>query len=61
MIPLIINSSIKTGSFANGYGSVRSERWHGIAIEGHRVVRLVVLSSFPPLLGDFVFRVIVFT
>jgi hypothetical protein len=61
MLPLIIISSIKMGSFANWYGSICSGTWHIIVVERHRVIRrLIGLSSFPPLLGDFLFGVAAF-
>jgi hypothetical protein len=61
MLPLVIVRPVEAESFANGCESISGGRWHGIVIEGHRVVRrLIVLSSFPSLLGDFLFRVTVF-
>jgi hypothetical protein len=58
---LVIVQPIKAGSFPNGYGSISGGRWHGIVIEGHRVIRrLIGLSSFPSLLGYFLFRVAIF-
>jgi hypothetical protein len=62
MLPLVIVRPIKMRSFANGYGSVSGRIWHVIIIEGHSVIgRLIVLvSSSPPLLGDFLFGVAIF-
>jgi hypothetical protein len=46
------------GSLANGYESVSGRIWHVIVIERHRIVRrfIVLVSSFPPLVGDFLFE-----
>jgi hypothetical protein len=62
MLPLIIIHPIETGSIANGYESVSGRAIHVIVIRRHSVIgRLIVLvSSFPPLLGDFLIGVAVF-
>jgi hypothetical protein len=36
ILPLVITSSIKVGSFANGYGGVGGSARHIIIIEGQR-------------------------
>jgi hypothetical protein len=43
------------GSLTNGYGSVSVRVWHVIVIEGHRVIRrlIMLVSSILPLIGDF--------
>jgi hypothetical protein len=58
MLPSIITSSIKIGSFASGYGSISGKARHIIVIKRHWVVgRLIVISSsFLSLFGDFLFK-----
>jgi hypothetical protein len=45
------------GNVANRYGSVSGSVRHIIVIEGHRVIRrlIMLVSSLPPLIGDFLF------
>jgi hypothetical protein len=58
MFPLAIVRPIETGSLANGYGSVSGRIWHVSVIEGNRVIRrlIMLVSSLPPLIGDFLFE-----
>jgi hypothetical protein len=57
MLPLVITSSIKVGSFANGYRGVGGSARHIIIIEGHLVIGrlIVIVSYFLPFLGVFLF------
>jgi hypothetical protein len=45
-------------SLANRYGSVSGRVRHIIVIEGHIIIRrlIVLVSSFPPVIGDFLFE-----
>jgi hypothetical protein len=58
MLPLVIVWPIKTGSFANGHGSIGSRNRHVIVIKRHRVIGrlIVIVPSFFPLLRDFLFE-----
>jgi hypothetical protein len=58
MLPMVIVRPIETSSLANGYVSGSGRVWHVIVIEGHRVIRrlIVLVSFFPPLIGDFFFE-----
>jgi hypothetical protein len=62
MLSLIIIYPIKTGSLADGYGSVSGRARHVIVIKRHSVIGkvIVLVSSFPSLLGDFHIRVTIF-
>jgi hypothetical protein len=57
MLPLVITSSIKVESFANGYGGVDGSARHIIIIEGHLVIGrcIMIVSSFLPFHGVFLF------
>jgi hypothetical protein len=63
MLSFVIIHSIEMGSLANGYESISGRAWYVIVIKRHRVMgRLIVLvSSFPPILGDVLFGVAIFT
>jgi hypothetical protein len=58
MLSLVIVRPIEIGSLTNGYGSVSGRVRHIIVIEGHRIIRrlIVLVSSLPPLIGDFLFE-----
>jgi hypothetical protein len=62
MLSFIIICSIEMGSLADGYGSVRGRVRHVILIKRHSVIGspIVLVSSFPPLLGDFLIEATVF-
>jgi hypothetical protein len=49
-------------SFANGYESISGRARHVIVIKRHSVIEslIMLVPSFPPLLGDFLIRVTIF-
>jgi hypothetical protein len=57
MLPLVIIHPIKTGSLANGCGSISGRVLHAIVIERHRVIRrlVVLFLSLPPIVGGLLF------
>jgi hypothetical protein len=63
MLPLIIICPIKTGSLANWCKSISCRDRTVIIIKRHNVIGslIMLVPSFPPLLGQFLIRVTVFT